>query len=65
MKQRVKSTRIINRHLIGFFRDSNGFGIKVEHHGDKNNKKYLFKWHLVRDDGNFGSKLYEQIIDLS
>ncbi|WHL49867.1 hypothetical protein HYE36_02970 [Mycoplasmopsis bovis] len=50
---------------IGFFRDSNGFGIKVEHHGDKNNKKYLFKWHLVRDDGNFGSKLYEQIIDLS
>ncbi|QQH24167.1 hypothetical protein HYE22_03050 [Mycoplasmopsis bovis] len=55
----------INRHLIGFFRDSNGFGIKVEHHGDKNNKKYLFKWHLVRDDGNFGSKLYEQIIDLS
>nr|WP_307938320.1 hypothetical protein [Mycoplasmopsis bovis] len=60
----------INTHnqsspTIGFFRDSNGFGIKVEHHGDKNNKKYLFKWHLVRDDGNFGSKLYEQIIDLS
>ncbi|UOE64816.1 hypothetical protein MbovBow_01060 [Mycoplasmopsis bovis] len=50
---------------IGFFRDSKGYGIKVEHHGDKNNKKYLFKWYLVREDGNFGSKLYEQIIDLS
>ncbi|WP_429009150.1 MAG1890 family putative lipoprotein [Mycoplasmopsis bovis] len=59
----------INTHKqssqIGFFRASNGYGVKVEHHGDKNNKKYLFKWHLVREDGNFGSKLYEQIIDLS
>nr|WP_307926420.1 hypothetical protein [Mycoplasmopsis bovis] len=46
-------------------RRNQGYGIKVVHHGDKKIRKYLFKWHLVKEDGNFGSKLYEQIIDLS
>ncbi|WP_350222676.1 MAG1890 family putative lipoprotein [Mycoplasmopsis agalactiae] len=50
---------------IGFFSGSGEFGIKVEHHGETNSKKYLFKWRLVKEDGNFGSKVYEQIIDLS
>ncbi|MBT1345177.1 hypothetical protein FCM49_02860 [Mycoplasma bovis] len=65
IKPETKSKISTHNPSIGYFRDSNGYGIKVEHHGDKNNKKYLFKWHLVKEDGNFGSKLYEQIIDLS
>ncbi|WP_243555202.1 MAG1890 family putative lipoprotein [Mycoplasmopsis bovis] len=65
IKPETKSKISTHNPSIGFFRESNGYGIKVEHHGDKNNKKYLFKWHLVKEDGNFGSKLYEQIIDLS
>ncbi len=65
IKSETKSKISTHNPSIGFFRDSNGYGIKVEHHGDKNNKKYLFKWHLVKENGNFGSKLYEQIIDLS
>nr|WP_307920967.1 hypothetical protein [Mycoplasmopsis bovis] len=44
---------------------SDGYGIKVGHHGEANSKKYLFKWRLVKEDGNFGPKVYEQIIDLS
>ncbi|WP_350222613.1 MAG1890 family putative lipoprotein [Mycoplasmopsis agalactiae] len=50
---------------IGFFSGSGEFGIKVERHGEINSKKYLFKWRLVKEDGHFGSKVYEQIIDLS
>ncbi len=65
IKPETKSKISTHNPPIGFFRESNGYGIKVVHHGDKKNKKYLFKWHLVKEDGNFGSKLYEQIIDLS
>ncbi|WP_429994855.1 MAG1890 family putative lipoprotein [Mycoplasmopsis bovis] len=65
IKPETKSKISTHNPSIGFFSKSNGYGIKVEHHGDKKNKKYLFKWHLVKEDGNFGSKLYEQIIDLS
>ncbi|MBT1326101.1 hypothetical protein FCL67_03625 [Mycoplasma bovis] len=63
IKPEIKNRISTHSGLIGFFNRNQG--IKVEHHGDKKNKKYLFKWHLVKEDGNFGSKLYEQIIDLS
>ncbi len=65
IKPETKSKISTHNKLIGFFEGNKGYGIKVEHHGDKNNKKYLFKWRLVREDGNFGSKIHEQIIDLS
>nr|WP_307937465.1 hypothetical protein [Mycoplasmopsis bovis] len=41
-----------------------GYGIKVERHGEsRRDKKYLFKWRLAKEDGNFGPKVYEQIIE--
>ncbi|EIN14998.1 Hypothetical protein MAGb_6260 [Mycoplasmopsis agalactiae 14628] len=59
----------INTHSgnspVGFFNNNGDRGIKVEHHGEKDSKKYLFKWRLVKTDGSFGAKVYEQIIDLS
>lgn len=45
--------------LIGFIRNNGEFGIKVEYYGEINSKKYLFKWCLVKEDGNFGLKVYE------
>ncbi|EIN15000.1 Hypothetical protein, predicted lipoprotein [Mycoplasmopsis agalactiae 14628] len=50
---------------IGYFFESATRGISVERHGTEENKKYLFKWRLVKNDGNPGTKVYEQIIDLS
>ncbi|WP_434335846.1 MAG1890 family putative lipoprotein [Mycoplasmopsis agalactiae] len=59
----------INTHgsnpTIGYFFNSSESGISVEHHGNKENKKYLFKWILVKQDGTPGKRVYEQIIDLS
>nr|WP_233736425.1 hypothetical protein [Mycoplasmopsis agalactiae] len=67
IKQEIKNkiTTHSSTSPIGFFKDKGEFGIKVEHHGESNSKKYLFKWRLVKEDGSFGSKVYEQIIDLS
>ncbi len=63
IKPETKNRISTHSGLIGFF-DRNQ-GIKVEHHGETNSKKYLFKWRLVKEDGSFGPKVYEQIIDLS
>ncbi|MBT1372001.1 hypothetical protein FCM40_03270 [Mycoplasma bovis] len=65
IKSETKSQISTHNKLIGFFEGSDGYGIKVGHHGEANSKKYLFKWRLVKEDGNFGPKVYEQIIDLS
>ncbi len=63
IKPETKNRISTHSGLIGFF-DRNQ-GIKVENHGKKEDKKYLFKWRLVKLDGSFGPKVYEQIIDLS
>ncbi|WP_350222597.1 MAG1890 family putative lipoprotein [Mycoplasmopsis bovis] len=65
IKSETKSQISTHNKLIGFFEGSDGYGIKVGHHDEANSKKYLFKWRLVKEDGNFGPKVYEQIIDLS
>ncbi|CBH40420.1 MAG1890 family putative lipoprotein [Mycoplasmopsis agalactiae] len=66
ISQEIKSK--INTHgsaTIGYFFESYTRGISVENHGQKETKKYLFKWRLVKDDNNPGTRVYEQIIDLS
>ncbi len=65
IKPETKSQISTHRKLIGFFEGSQGYGIRVENHGKRDDKKYLFKWRLAKKDGNFGPKVYEQIIDLS
>ncbi|MBT1326102.1 hypothetical protein FCL67_03630 [Mycoplasma bovis] len=63
IKPEIKNRISTHSGLIGFFNRNQG--IKVEHHGESKDKKYLFKWRLVKEDGSFGPKVYEQIIDLS
>ncbi|MCE6056201.1 hypothetical protein J7889_01085 [Mycoplasmopsis agalactiae] len=66
ISQEIKNQ--INTHghaTIGYFFNSAERGISVENHGNKDDKKYLFKWRLVKNDGTPGTKVYEQIIDLS
>nr|WP_307921452.1 hypothetical protein [Mycoplasmopsis bovis] len=66
IKPETKSKISTHRKLIGFFEGKS----RIRHKSwapwrKQRDKKYLFKWRLVKEDGNFGPKVYEQIIDLS
>nr|WP_307926109.1 hypothetical protein [Mycoplasmopsis bovis] len=65
IKSETKSQISTHNKLIGFFEGKWWIRHKSWAPWWNNSKKYLFKWRLVKEDGNFGPKVYEQIIDLS
>nr|WP_233742448.1 hypothetical protein [Mycoplasmopsis agalactiae] len=59
----------INTHTgeptLGYFFNKVEKGVRVWWHGDRNSKKYILQWRLIKKDGKPGDKVYSQIIDLS